>query len=489
MTEVTPPALRLHGISKTFGSNAALKSIDLNIEVGDFVGLLGPNGAGKSTLVKILGGVYQATGGEIYLNGIKVDSLADHPVIGFVHQDLGLIDDLSVLENLRLGEPPLRSFGPLLSRRAEGRAAEAALASVDLFFPVTTLVRDLSPAEKALVAMARVFARGAKIIFVDEVTSTLPPSDAARVTSTLSRNSEAGVTIIMVTHKLSEALNSTKRIVILIDGRVAVDRSTEGLDHAQLTDLLMNHEAARENAGEWKRKETLSPQSTFGEVLLAMRGVHYGVLGPVDLELRGGEIVGVGGLPGSGLHDLGFLAHGTVKPAEGAVELARGSKTAFVPPHRETQGGFEEQSLEENMASSSLHRWSNKIGLLNLRRQHEAANSMIAELSVSPGDRTYRFGALSGGNKQKVIFGRALLSDADVYVLCEPTRGVDVATRREIYSLVREVRDAGNAVLILSSDSEDILSVCDRISVIQNGRLSTPLPVEQITLKELEALL
>ncbi|MEU6643603.1 sugar ABC transporter ATP-binding protein [Saccharomonospora sp. NPDC046836] len=484
MTGSAAPALSLRGISKSFGRHAALSSIDLDITPGEFVGLLGPNGAGKSSLVKILAGVYQPTSGSILLDGEPVGSLAGHPRVGFVHQDLGLINDLSVMENLRLGAPPLVRLGPIVNRKAEQKAAEAALSTVELDIAPSTLVSELSPAEQALVAMARVFQRGARIMFVDEVTSTLPPSDARRVTDTLARSAARGASIVMVTHKLSEVLDVTQRIVLLIDGRLALDRATAGLDHAALTGLLMNHENPHSSAA-------TQPVASHGagEVLLELRGARRGALGPIDLRLRRGEVTGIGGLPGSGLHDLAFLVHRTTKPSHGEVRLAAGAATALVPPHRESQGGFDDHTVEENMAASALSRWRRPGGLLSVSRQRQACQETARALAVDPPDLGYRFGALSGGNKQKVIFGRAVLRRANVYVLCEPTRGVDVATRLEIYSLIRGLRDDGNAVLVLSSDSADLFTTSDRIAVIYDGVLTPARPAEDISVHELEALL
>lgn len=490
------PAVSVRHVSKTFGRHAALTDIDLDIYPAEMVGLLGPNGAGKSTLVKILDGVHAPTSGQLLLEGQPVQSLSGHPSVGFVHQDLGLIDEMTVVENLRLGEPPLRLAGPVLSARAERAAAAEALDTVELDIPVTTTVGTLSPAEKALLAMARAFYRGAHIMFVDEVTSTLPPGDARRVTDTLRRSAERGATIVMITHKLSEVLSSTSRIVMLIDGRIAADRQTAGLDHSSLTDLLLTHERKRVAATS-ARPESVRPSAVAqrprpsesdADVLVRLTGVHRGVLGPIDLELRRGEVLGVGGLPGSGLHDLAFLIHGETQPTAGEIVLSPGAKTALVPPHRETQGGFDEHTVAANVGISALRFWR-RGGLVSPAKEKGDTSAMIDLVGVDPPDPDYVFGALSGGNKQKVIFGRALLSGATVYVLCEPTRGVDVKTRREIYALISDLRSDGNAVLVLSSDAEDLFSCCDRVSVILDGILSAARTTTDMTSQDLEALL
>ncbi|MGK0741939.1 ATP-binding cassette domain-containing protein [Leucobacter sp. Z1108] len=481
------PTLEIRELQKNFGSYAALRGVSLRFSPGEFVGLLGPNGAGKSTLIKILDGVYTATSGSILLDGQPVSSLGNHPLVGFIHQDLGLVDDLTVVENMRLAQKPMRLFGPILNLKAEREAASEALAAVELDLSVDSLVSSLSPAEKALLAVARAFYRGARIMFVDEVTSTLPPKDARRVTHALARSAERGATIIMVSHKLSEVLEVTRRVVILIDGKLAVDKSAENLDSTSLTQMLMNHEL---NAADPDSLDVAQAQGVVhGEVLARVENVVSKGFGPVSLDLRAGQIIGVGGLLGSGLHDLAYIMTGEQKVERGKVVFADGVNAAMVPPHRESQGGFDEFTVRENFTISSLPRWKNALGLLSPKRESDASARAVQEYGVEPQDSDYRFGALSGGNKQKIIFGRAVMSEASVLVLCEPTRGVDVKTRREIYAFIKQRAAAGCAVLVLSSDTEDLLALSEMLTVVVEGKLAPPRPMSEFSEKELEAIL
>jgi ribose transport system ATP-binding protein len=482
------PDLKISGLNKWFGTNQVLRDIDLEIRPGDFLGLMGPNGAGKSTLIKILDGVYTASSGEITLGGERVEKLGGRNDVGFIHQDLGLVDEMSIVDNLRLGEDPLRLVGPILNKRAERAAAEHALSLVGLDIPSDVLVGELAPGEKTLVAIARVFDRGASIIFVDEATSTLPPTEARRVIDSLAVSAAAGATIVMVTHKLSEILDATKRVVVLLDGRLAADEPTAGLDRAALVRMLLQYETAqvKEVAGPVGEEKPAEPG---GDVLLDMQGVYGGRAGPVDLQLRAGEILGLTGLPASGLHDVAFLACGAMKPTGGTVRLAHnGVRRAFVPPHREAQGGFATLSVRENLTLSALGRWKTKMRTLAVRREAVDSAEMVERLSVKPALDDTEFGVLSGGNKQKVIFGRALLQEPHVYVLCEPTRGVDVGTRSEIYRLIRELAEHGAGVLVVSSDSEDLFAVCDRVGVVQ-ASVSDLRAVKDMQLSELETIL
>jgi ribose transport system ATP-binding protein len=471
------------GLRKSFGSNEVLSGIDLTIHGGDFVGLMGPNGAGKSTLIKILDGVYDRSSGEIRYGDETVRKLGERPEVGFIHQDLGLVDELSISDNLRLGEEPLRRFGPFVDRGREREAAVRALAAVGLDLSVETLVGELSPGEKTLVAITRVLERGARVLFVDEATSTLPPADARRLIEALKLTAARGATVIMVSHKLSEILDATNRVVLLLDGKIVADEPAASLDREALVEMLVTREKeeVRHDAPAAARK------AEQGADVLKLEGVSGGMIKGVDLTLSAGEIVGLTGLAGSGLHDLAHLAHGTMKPRSGKV--VRTTTSALVPPHRETEGGFLEQSTLENLTISSLSRWRSPLRLIRGGAERRDVNEMVDRLKIKPGDPNATFETLSGGNKQKVVFGRTLLSGPGLYVLCEPTRGVDVGTRMEIYKLIEEIAADGAAVLVVTSDSEDLFAVCDRIAVITDGQLSGMLAAEETNPQQLEAFI
>ncbi len=475
------PTLTIAGLKKSFGSNRVLHGIDLTFEPGQFIGLMGPNGAGKSTLIKILDGLYHADEGTIRLDDEAVKNLGSRTECGFIHQDLGLIEDMSICDNLRLGQSPMKVVGPILNLRRERKAAAEAIAKVGLDRPVETMVNALSPGEKTLVAVARTLDRGARIVFVDEATSTLPAADSRRLMDALRATVNDGATVIMVSHKLSEILDDTDRVVVLLDGVVSTDEPTASLDRESLVEKLVAHESEM-------AEDDLGAAVIEGDELIRLEGACAGRAGPIDLSLRGGEITGLTGLPGSGLHDIGFMVHGSMRPYRGKIIADRKVKRALVPPHRETQGGIQMSSIRENLTLSSLARWRTISRLLSLGREGRDAQNMATELNVVPGDAEGPYGVLSGGNKQKVIFGRVLLQEPQVYVLCEPTRGVDIATRTEIYRLIRKLRSKDVAVLVISSDSEDLFSVCDRIGVVDDGTVDELVPAEQMNTQQLEAL-
>jgi ribose transport system ATP-binding protein len=307
ITEATSPegrTIRIRGLSKSFGSQKSLIDVDLDIRPGELLGLMGPNGAGKSTLIKILDGVYSRDSGTIELDGHSVRVLGSQPSVAFIHQDLGLIDGLSISANLQLGQRPIRSVGPFLDFKAERVFARKALKAVHLDLDVDQFVGELSPGEKTLVAIARAIGCGATVLFVDEATSTLPTADAHRVTESLKLAAADGATIVMVSHKLNEILETTARIVLLVDGRIVADRPTEGLDIDSLTELLVGHGLA---------EHVENGQSEPGEALIKLEDVHCGPAGPVNFEVRRGEIVGLTGLSGSGLYQIANVAHGSMR--------------------------------------------------------------------------------------------------------------------------------------------------------------------------------
>jgi len=471
-TDAGPALLEVRGIRKSFGDTHAVRGIDFSLQRGEFVGLMGPNGAGKSTLIKILSGVYTADRGEITFDGRPVRSLAGRPEVGFVHQDLGLVDDLSVLDNLRLGAPVARLVGPILNPRTEARLAQAALDRVDLQIPVAALVGSLSPGQKALLAVARLLDLGAQIIVVDETTSTLPPRESRWFVETLHRAADNGTTVVMVSHKLSELLSGARRIILMIDGSIVADRPVTPEDRAEVVQLLGSHEEQKateqsdQNDGPSQGLEV-----AMGEPLLELKQVAWGTLQSIDLVVRRGEVVGLTGLVGSGLHDIALLAMRALHPAHGSVWTASGARSALVAPQRETQGAIADLPVLWNATLSSLGRWRSPWRLLRLRRERADGDAVMTDLRVVPTDSSKPMGTLSGGNQQKVLFGRALLRQADIFVLCEPTRGVDVRTRVEIYSLIGRLKARGAAILVITSDSEDLFAVCDQIGVLQQGTL------------------
>jgi ribose transport system ATP-binding protein len=477
------PLLEVDNVTKSFGAQRALDCVSLTVGYGEFVGLMGPNGAGKSTLIKIIDGVYRPDSGAVRIAGSPLSRSQN--LVGVVHQDLGLIDDMTVLENLCLGAQ--RATRQVLRRRGRERdlglaqLKQVGLERVDL----NAMLRTLSPGEKTMVAVARLLASGSRLIIVDEATSTLPPGDAQWLISTLRSHVQEGYSVLMVSHKLSEIVDEVDRQVILRDGRVVFDSSDELLSVEEAAELIS---PARERQP-GPDSPTAGGSRTQSPVVLRFAAAISRNCGPIDLELHQGEVVGITGLLGSGLYDLAYMAVGTTGLRGGTIKAAPGAKIALVPPHRETEGVFGAYPVLWNLTIAALRRWRTQVRLLRLNSELTSADEIATRLQVTPHRLSMRQDALSGGNQQKVLFGRGLLQQARCFVLCEPTRGVDVGTRAEIYSLIRELKKTGAAILVLSSDVQDLFELADRLGAINDGRLSQLWETETLSSVQLTQLL
>ena len=441
--------MELHGLTKRYGAHIALDSVDVTTRAGEFIALLGPNGAGKSTLIKLIAGVLTPDAGSMrFGEGISA---------GVVHQDLGLFDDMSVVENLFIGE---ESKSPIISFARENRRAVELLRFVGLteVSPVA-LIRDLSLGERALVAVAKLWAQETKLIIVDEVTASLPRAEAAWVVDHLRTAAHSGATVIMVTHRFEDVLGNVDRFVVVVDGKIAMDQPGEGVTRDGLVDVISSGISHAEVG-----RRDISTRSP-GEVVVTLDRAGVNKIRPLSLELRRGQITGVAGSSVSGFHDVGYLVAGTARARHGGVKVLNGAKVTCLPAHRDADGIFPDQTVEFNMSVGNLNRWRT-LGLINLSRMQGAIADAAKRLNVIPANTDAVITTLSGGNQQKALLGRVIADDPVCVVLCEPTRGVDVGTRREIYAYVTKLADEGCAVMVVSSDMEDLEALSDRIVVI-----------------------
>lgn len=459
----TDPVLDITGVTKRFGRTEALRGVSLTVRPGELVALLGPNGAGKSTLIKLLDGVYPPDAGTI-------TSRLGRASIGVVHQDLGLVPTMTVAENLFLGirgrwSNPGREADE--AARALHRVGLRGTGSGDV--GPNALISSLSLGQQAMVAVARTLHRGAQVVVVDEVTAGLHPHEVAWLVDQLRTAAQRGATVLMVTHKLREVVDVATRFVVLVDGTVALDRPAASVSHEELVEVLSaGRKVSTHTAGAPRTSAVAAGDLTDG-VLCTLTGVRVGAAGPVDLTVRAGSITALTGPLGSGLHEIAYVVAGLLKPRQGTVTVARGIRRTCVPAHRETEGMFPGESVEFNLTAGAWRYWASRSRLLHVRRQHADAEETARVLSVKTPNLDAKVSSLSGGNQQKTLLGRALVDPPDLLVLCEPTRGVDVATRREIYAQVRRVAAAGTAVLIASTDFEDISTLADRTGVLSNA--------------------
>jgi ribose transport system ATP-binding protein len=486
MTE-TSPLVRLTGVRKRYGGVRALQGASLTAAGGEVHGLLGPNGSGKSTLGKVLAGSVRPDAAEIEIAGapVRIGSprAAARLGIAAVYQQLSLIPELTVGENLVLGQEPGRA-GFLSDRAARRRVRPVlerlapALGDVRADQPV----RDLSPGQQQLVEIGKALLREPRILLLDEATASLHRDQVAVVFEIVRELRDSGASILFVSHRLDEITDLCDRATILRSGETVAETAIAGVQPDELVRLMV---------GDVQTIEREHGERPSGRVRLEVRDLAGGGLRGVRMQARAGEIVGLGGLQGQGQSEL-LLALFGATAATGEVEVdgapvrlasprsaaARG--IALVPGDRGTQGTLPPRSIQENLTIASLGRRS-RAGLLRAAGERSAARSMVDALAIKIGELGDPVSSLSGGNAQKVVFGKWLLTEPGVVLLDDPTKGVDVGAKAEIYRIVRRLADEGATVVINSSEDRELVTVCDRVLVMFEGAVHAELVGDEIT--------
>lgn len=491
---VTQPLLEARGVSKQFPGVRALDNVSLEIEAGEVLALVGENGAGKSTLMKILAGIYRPDSGSLLLDGQPVHlSGVRHALslgICLIHQELNLAENLSVAANLFLGQEELWG-GPLglLNKSTMASKARSLLDRVGLPCSPQTIVGDLAPGQRQLVEIARSLGLSARVLIMDEPTSSLTQSETERLFEVIADLKKANVAVVYISHRLGEVKHLADRAVVLRDGRNAGQLSKSEISHVALVRLMVGRELSqffhRQHEGAHAQED--APR-------LELHDVRYagGPPTPVSFALRAGEIVGMAGLVGAGRTELAEALFGIRKIAQGQVSLdgspvyLRSAKEAIaagvllVPEDRRYHGLVLEQNIEQNISLPNLDQLS-VMQIVSRQRERELATKMCSRLRVrTPGVRQ-TVGLLSGGNQQKVVLSKWLARTPRVMIFDEPTRGIDVGAKSEIYGLMDELAGQGVAVLMISSDLEEILGMSDRVLVLHEGRLAGELSRDQLS--------
>jgi len=468
--------LELRGLGKSFGAVRALQNVSLSASMGAVHAVLGENGAGKSTLMKLLSGAEPADAGEMLLDGEpfrpRTPEAARRAGVCIVYQEPLFCADLSVRENIVLGREPRRRG--LIDRRQGAELARRALEQIGAKLSLEQPLRQLSPADRQLVSIARALSiADCKVLILDEPTSALTAADTERLFGAVRRLSAAGVTVLYISHFLEEVQQIAGEYTVLRDGASVGSGNVATTTKSELVRLM-----AGRNVSELFPRSTRTP----GEVVLELRNVSGKRLPrDVNLSLRRGEVLGIAGLVGSGRTELlraiygldprragQVLVAGLAAPALPA-DLAR-RKVGFLSEDRKGEGLAEALSLAENITLSASARLGS-FGFAFPERSRRAAERWIEKLGIRCRGAEQRAGALSGGNQQKVALSRLLEQDADVLLLDEPTRGIDVGSRAEIYRLIDELTTRGKAVLMVSSYLPELLGICDRVAVMVRGKL------------------
>ena len=481
--------LAVRGVSKQFGGTQALDDAGLFVNAGEIVALLGENGAGKSTLIKILAGVYALDSGSVSFRGEDVTDALRRLPIAFIHQDLGLIEWMTVAENicLTLGYP--RRFGIVDWNAARARAARA-LDVLGADIEPELRVQSLSRTEKSLVAIARALAADAEILVLDEPTASLPANEVARLFAALRRLRARGVGMIYVSHRLDEVFEIADRMVVLRDGRVVGERTVGKTTPEEVILLIVGREPSQVFRRAARRE---------GAARLVFENVSVESVGPIECEMHASEVVGLVGLRGAGQESVGRALFGLV-PIGGGRILLDGQPIRPSSPRQAMRQGIDlvcadrvaesivpNLSIRENLFVNPLAAGRHLLSFLAPGREGRAARALGQRIGLRPNDPALPIEWLSGGNQQKVVVGRWLHLQGKVYVFEDPTAGVDVGAKAEIYRLFDVALAAGAAILIVSTDFEEVAKVCHRALVFDRGRVVAELGAADLSVENLLA--
>lgn len=484
--------LSVNGLAKSFGAVKALRSASLELRAGEIHALMGENGAGKSTLIKILAGAVSPDDGEIVVDGrtVAIEGPQRAHALGlrFVHQELNVVPSLSVAENLLLGRRLPRRLGLLVDWPALYREAGTALGAlgIDHIDPRRTMAR-LPLVDRMLVRIAAAFhetggSRG-RIYVMDEPTAALSATDAEKLFAIIDRLAREGCAVLYVSHRMDEVMRISSRITVLRDGETRAVLETASTTRSSVIEAMTGRAVS----------EVFPPRraSAATGLALSVRGLADEILSDISFGVARGEILGVAGLEGSGQNRLlralvaggargDILIAGRVAPRREPADGWRAG-LGYVPRERRSEGIVANAGIIANVTLPHLGHLARSRVLLDRRRERSAVETVARRTRLKSAGLHQRLWQLSGGNQQKVVFARAIAGAPDVLVLDDPTRGVDVGAKQDIYALLRELTAAGTAVVLASSDQDELIGMADRVAVMRNGRLSTIVPALSLT--------
>jgi ABC-type sugar transport system ATPase subunit len=477
----TQPIIFAQGISKRFGNTQALKGVDLVLHPGEVHALLGENGAGKSTLINILAGELQPETGEIFMQGERIrfqdPRHANSRGISVVYQELSLCPNLTVAQNISLHRAADSGLVRWVDRKQLNSSAQALLRRLGLLnLDVTVPVRSLSLGQRQLVEIAKALTTDLKVLILDEPNSALTREESAHLFRVVRELRDQGIAIVYVSHRLEETMELVDRITVLRDGRLVDTAKRENFSIPNLIQKMVGREVNHL----FHRKPLNQPESARGLVVSHL--THRDLLKDISFDLHVGEIIGIGGLPGSGKDELVECLSG-LREFTGDVEIGgrrikiRSTEDviragmALVPSDRRNAGAFQVLSILDNVAAASLGK-VNHWGILSRKRMRALADIYLSRMNLKARSIEQKVGTLSGGNQQKVVLARGLATEPRILLLHEPTRGIDVGAKAEIYQTLNQLAARGIAILIVSSELPELVGQCDRIFAMHNGRIT-----------------
>ena len=471
-----PVLLECRNICKSFGHNQVLRDINIQIRKGEAHALLGTNGAGKSTLVKIITGVYTKNSGDILIDG-KVEQIrspqdSEHLGIAIIHQDQQMVPFFDVTRNAYLGSE-IGTMGKLDFATMK-KNVEEKLKLIQADFTADRQISTLTVGQREQVAIVSALLKNPKLLILDEPTASLSNKEIDKLFEIIELLKSNGVTIIYISHHLDEIFNITDKITILRDSRVQGTISTKEADPKSVVAMMIGKELK-----DFYPKEP----AKIGETILEVENLHSGKLVKgMNCSVRRGEILGLAGLVGAGRTETMLAVYGAEKVTQGSIRIhgkeykpsspknAAKAGIAFIPEDRRNEGIVAPMTIAENLSLSATKLWS-KLGIIGRKMEKKGSSDIINSLDIICTGSDQIVGELSGGNQQKVVIGRWLVGDYDIFVFDQPTTGVDVGAKTEIYKQMIRLAQAGSAIIFISSENEELIGICDRIAVVSKGRV------------------
>jgi ABC-type sugar transport system ATPase subunit len=494
---MTTPVLELRGLRKEYDGVVAANAASFELRAGEIVGLVGKNGAGKSTVIKMLAGAVRPDAGEILIDGEPCDIGSPHQAfargLGFMFQEPEIVPRTTVAENVMLGASLPRRAGVLMSWRDVNERAAALLAELDRGIDPRDQIEELSVAQQRLVMIARALHRRARVLVLDEPTTSLTDREIVQLHDVCRRLRDGGGSVVYVSHRLGEVFDLTDRVVVMRDGRVVDERPTAEHTHASLVDSITGGgvAAAVERGG---RRATIAAQAPDTQRMRVRGLVREGGVGPISFDLHRGEILGLAGLVGAGRTELLRLIFGADRASGGTVEVdgrpvtlhgprdAMAAGIALLPEDRRHQGLIMSFGVRENATLASLRSYCSRAPFFpSRRREREVTDGLVRRLDVVTRGREELVRLLSGGNQQKVVIAKWLARDSNILMFDEPSVGIDVAAKTQLYGLIEELAATGKAVIVVSSEFAELVSVCHRVLVLREGAHVETLRGEEIT--------
>ncbi|MFS2222601.1 sugar ABC transporter ATP-binding protein [Pantoea sp. B65] len=479
--------LTMRGISKTYGNAAALQDVDFSVKPGEVHALIGENGAGKSTLLNILSGVRAADSGEISVNGqpvqMKNPLSARHAGIAMIHQELQHVPELSVAQNMFLGRPLTQASGLWVNKKAQLARAKLILNQLDPTIDPNEPIKNLKVSQQQIVEIARAMLDDAKIIAMDEPTSSLTPREFDRLAELIADLKSIGVSLIYVSHKMNEIFKVCDRATIMRDGRQVGVVNIADETEESIVAKMVGRKIDKLEHNSWASER---------EVLRVDKLSRGKYVQSASFRVHAGEVLGIAGLVGAGRTELLKLIAGIDKRSSGEVfvndqpvrnhnvSAAIRAGIGLVPEDRKKEGIIKERAVKMNMALPSMRNFTFG-GMIRKAKLNQVALEVMGDLKLRPLSIDKTIGTLSGGNQQKVIIGRWVAADAQVFLFDEPTRGIDIGAKSEIYNLIEKLAQAGKAIIVVSSEMTEIIRISDRVLVMREGKITRELQGDAIT--------